>query len=291
MTSTNKILQLSLGGTGTPHGLSYWTSWLGCERAAFLQATAKKNKGLSGKLPMDTGSAGHALLAEYYRPKSEAIDTEAIYWVNRGETTIDYAEEVCQAAADTFRAYRLKHPAKLLGKVDAVEQLYEIKEAFGGLLHTFTFQPDLEVTLTLKQAHDAVPHEFGLNGRYMVDHKFRTRWQQQHEEIDLEDLRFHVYNLAYAQQFPRRVPSFQGTIVNTIYTSGTKAKPHPMRRTLIRYPPPVAMRRRIQSTFERVCSVEALAMEKDLPLQVPMKPDCRTWRSKCSWYGKQCKGY
>jgi len=280
-------LKQSLAGTGTPYGWSYWAGWVNsCERASLLKERSKVREGPSGRLRLDIGTAFHALAKRYYTLELDELTDETLVWVNAYDTPADYFEEVVQKANRVFRQYRVKHRPEEFGRTLAAEKTYWLKDWNG--VSDFTFQPDLEVYMTEEKAQEVSP--FAKEGIYLVDHKVRARNYANALELMRDDLRFHVYNMAYYddQIYESDRPPFRGTIINNVYD----VKEVYTRRIYIPFPTPQPIVERLKGTLQRAMQTrEACLPHKESIEDVTFKPNCVTWQGRCPHLDNGCRGY
>ena len=209
----------------TPFGVHYWTSWLKCPTAAWLDELARKERDpsqLSGVIYFDVGSLGHALLALHYSlPPQEALklDTRKLKWMTSGgpldkETYAEALEE----ADRLYRAYRAHWGAGDLGKVLGIEHELETQGNLGDPTRDapiLTGGLDLVVRLTAAQLKRS--NLDGEPGVYVVDHKFYSRPDPATYELALHDMQFAMYPELWDRGNPTTRDACKGTIVNLIY--------------------------------------------------------------------------
>lgn len=199
-----------VAGMGTPWGWSFWSSWRDCPEQAKRH---QPSEGLCGIPGFDVGTIAHALTAHYYRramtSKKQALtfDTSVIEWSEPEDLWgSDYRRKVIAEGDRMFRAYRLRYPPDDLGKIVAVEEMYQV-DNFLGLGIPYTLRPDVEVSN---------PPGYPKRGRYLVDHKFYAFASAEDAAAARDDLRFKAYQRGYTDA-TGITPA--GLIVNIAYKS------------------------------------------------------------------------
>lgn len=110
----------TLGGTGTPHGFSFFDELVnGCERRARLNIVAslagETRPALSGKFGMDRGTVFHAFQRLYHLSGDRTWSTTAVRFDNISPNT--YTDRVRKVGETLFRAYRVNFAPNFFGTV------------------------------------------------------------------------------------------------------------------------------------------------------------------------------
>lgn len=279
-----QIIKVSTGGSG--RGVSYYKSVLRCPRKKWLDdLVTESGKAIpSGTYITQMGTAGHGLLAKYYKDRSD-FPTENLMYKTEGGRVYSLPPLAKQTAERLYRHYRLAFPPTEFS-VLGVERRYEVAGGSAAWLPddiNLTGQIDLEVHYNKKQAQRAskLRNVDIAPGNYIVDHKFH--WQPSPGLVNKHTtaIKERAYCLIWQLENPRK--KLAGLIYNMLIGGGT-----PQYKTLVCPPPSVHDEKRLQALLHTA----AQYLQKSPP--DPHNTECTNVYTGelCQYYvSKLCMGY
>lgn len=229
------ILQ-TIAGSGSGYGISYWSNWMRCEKAAFFAETAVR--GPTTKPALVTGTVAHGFLELYYKlamknaKRALTLDTMAVSFVDDAGDPCDFAEAARLEGERIFRAYRRIYPPDELGEIVAVEQKYEGKDVQRAVqCNPFTFKPDVEVYEDARNAKRLFKTRRiqVSKGYYLVDHK-TDGGREWADQMFMNSVQFTAYMVGWQARYPKR--ELMGLLVNVL----PKTKNPEFRTLVVPYP-------------------------------------------------------